>query len=54
MLVKFLANTREIKSITNYNENITLTLKSGEKVALKAENRDDDSVMETLLAYLRN
>ena len=54
MLVKFLANTREIKSITNYNENITLTLKSGEKVALKAENRDDDSVMETLLRYLRN
>lgn len=53
MLAKFLATKKGIKLITNYNENITLTLENGEKVALKSEDRDDDSVLETILEYLR-
>ena len=53
MLVKILANARNLKAITNYNENITLTLDSGEKVSLKAEGRDDDNIMEAILTYLR-
>lgn len=53
MLVKFLATQKGVKLITNYNENITLNLESGEKVALKSDERDDDSIMETILGYLR-
>ncbi|MGX2982830.1 transcription-repair coupling factor [Helicobacter sp. 23-1045] len=53
MLVKILANARGLKAITNYNENITLTLENGEKVSLKAEERDDENIMEAILAYLR-
>ncbi|MGX3010376.1 transcription-repair coupling factor [Helicobacter sp. 23-1044] len=53
MLVKILANARGLRAITNYNENITLTLENGEKVSLKAEERDDESIMEAILTYLR-
>lgn len=53
MLVKFLATQKGIKLITNYNENITLNFESGEKVALKSNERDDDSILETILGYLR-
>lgn len=53
MLVKFLALSRGIATIINYNENITLMLENNEKKMLKAEGRDDDSIMEAILAYLR-
>lgn len=52
MLVKFLATQKGIKLITNYNENITLSFENGEKVALKSDEKDDDSVIEAVLKYL--
>ncbi len=52
MLVKFLATQKGAKLITNYNENITLSLENGEKIALKSDERDDDSILETILGYL--
>lgn len=52
MVVKFRANRANIALISNYNENITLTLQSGEKVSLKSKERDDDSVLEAILEHL--
>lgn len=53
MLVKFLANARRIKAITNYEQNITLTLENDEKLKLLAKEKDDDSVIEAILEYLQ-
>lgn len=53
MLVKFLATQKEVKLISNYEQNITITLENGEKITLKSEEKDDDSVMERILEYLR-
>ena len=53
MLIKFLANSLGLKSLMNYGEKITIVQKSGEKITLNAPERDDRSVLETLLAHLR-
>lgn len=53
MLVKFLATQKEVKLISNYEQNITLSFENGEKIALKSDEKDDDSVMERILEYLR-
>lgn len=53
MLVKFLATQKGVKLISNYEQNITLSFENGEKITLKSEEKDDDSVMERILEYLR-
>ncbi len=53
MLVKFLASQKGVKLLSNYEQNIALSFENGEKVALKSEEKDDDSVMETILGYLQ-
>ncbi len=52
-MIKFLANERGFKAISNFAENITLTRENGEKVAVKAKERDDDSIVEAILTHLR-
>lgn len=52
MLVKFLATQKGVRLISNYEQNITLTLENGEKISLKSDERDDDSILEAVLKYL--
>lgn len=52
MLVKFLATQKGVRLISNYEQNITLTLENGEKISLKSDEKDDDSVIEAVLKYL--
>lgn len=52
MLVKFLATQKGVRLISNYEQNITLVLENGEKISLKSDEKDDDSVIEAVLKYL--
>lgn len=52
MLVKLLATKKGIKFLSNYEQNITLTQENGEKITLKSQEKDDDSIIETLLEFL--
>ena len=51
--LKILAIKREIKSLSNYKENITIVYENGEKIYLKARSKDDDDILNTLLSFLR-
>ena len=53
MIIKFLATQNGVKLISNYEQNIAITLENGEKVALKSEEKDDDNIIDTILTYLR-
>lgn len=53
MIVKILATSKEIKSISNYGQNITLLDKNDDKTLLKSKSKDDDDILDTLLVYLR-
>ena len=50
--IKVLAS-KHYKAISNYEVNIALTDKAGEKTLLKAPSKDDDDILETLLIFLR-
>lgn len=52
IIIKILAS-KEFKAISNYEANIALTPKEGEKIIIKAPSKDDDDILETLLIYLR-
>ena len=52
IIIKILAN-KDYKAISNYEANISLTPKEGEKILLKAPSKDDDDVLETVLIFLR-
>lgn len=52
IIIKILAS-KDFKAISNYESNISLTPKTGEKILLKAKSKDDDDILETLLLYLR-
>ncbi len=52
IIIKILAS-KEFKAISNYEANIALTPKTGEKILLKAPSKDDDDILETILIYLR-
>ncbi|RDU65430.1 transcription-repair coupling factor [Helicobacter sp. MIT 14-3879] len=53
ILIKFIANTLNIKAILNYNQHITIILKNDEKVMFDASDIDDDSILDAVLEYLR-
>lgn len=55
ILIKLLANTLEIKSISNYNQHISISFYDEKRgvVRLEADEVDDDSVVEKILLYLR-
>lgn len=53
MIVKILASKHEVKAISNYAQNITITYEDETKTNLKAKSKDDDDILDTLLVYFR-
>ncbi|WP_234697148.1 transcription-repair coupling factor [Nitrosophilus alvini] len=53
VIMKILAIQNNIKSISNYNENITILYTDEKKEHLKARSKDDDDIVDTVLRYLR-
>ena len=53
IVIKIMATQQEFKSISSYEQNITLTKIDGIKVALKSPSKDDDDVLAEILRYLR-
>ncbi|NHB14701.1 transcription-repair coupling factor [Helicobacter pylori] len=51
--LKILANQLGILKLSNFNQNITLTYGDEHKESLKAPNKDDNDILETLLKHLR-
>ncbi|KIM09192.1 MAG: transcription-repair coupling factor [Sulfurovum sp. PC08-66] len=54
MALKRMALALEIKSISNYGENIAITYRNETKESLKARSKDDDDILDALLKFLRN
>ena len=54
MVIKLLALQKDIKSISNYGQNITLTYFNDSKETIKADSKDDDDIIKSTLFYLRN
>jgi transcription-repair coupling factor (superfamily II helicase) len=52
--IKVLAKEKEIKSISNYGENITLLYNKDKKEFIKAPAKDDDIILETIINKLKN
>lgn len=52
-LIKILGNQHEVKSISNYEQNITLTFRNGNRESLRAASKDDDDVLDCILCNLR-
>ncbi len=54
MLIKFMANELNIKTIMNYNQHITIIYNDTNKIKFDANELDDSSILESTLEYLRN
>jgi transcription-repair coupling factor (superfamily II helicase) len=52
--IKVLASNKGIKSISNYGENITFIYQDGKKEFFKAEAKDDEIILETILKKLKS
>ncbi|HIE35481.1 MAG TPA: DEAD/DEAH box helicase, partial [Campylobacterales bacterium] len=53
VIIKILGLKSKIKSISNYNENITIEYSDGKKEFLKARSKDDDDLIDVVLQRLR-
>jgi transcription-repair coupling factor (superfamily II helicase) len=53
MVIKLLCIQNKIKTVGNYNENITFTYADETKQNIKARSKDDDDVIDTTLKFLR-
>lgn len=53
MIVKILASSHQVKSISNYAQAITITYEDDKKTHLKAKSKDDDDILDTLLVHFR-
>ncbi len=53
IVIKILAMQKNIKTISNYQQNITLIGFNDTKFILKSPSKDDDDIIETVLKYLR-
>ncbi|MFP6317822.1 transcription-repair coupling factor [Helicobacter pylori] len=51
--LKILANQLGIIKLSNFNQNITITYSDEKKESLKAQSKDDNDILETLLKHLR-
>ncbi|MFK5881193.1 MAG: transcription-repair coupling factor [Sulfurospirillum sp.] len=51
--IKILASLKDIVSISNYMQNITIKYKDEKKSLLKARSKDDDDLIDTILRFLR-
>jgi transcription-repair coupling factor (superfamily II helicase) len=53
MKIKVLAKEKNIKSISNYAENITIIYDEDKKEFFKAEAKDDEIILESILKKLK-
>jgi transcription-repair coupling factor (superfamily II helicase) len=53
MKIKVLAKEQNIKSISNYSENITIIYDENKKEFFKAEAKDDEIILESILKKLK-
>lgn len=53
MVIKLLALEKEIKSIMNYGQNITMVYHNEKKEMVKSDSKDDDDIIRATLKYLR-
>jgi len=54
MVIKMLALDKQIRSISNYGQSITITYQNESKESIKSDSKDDDDVIKATLFYLRN
>lgn len=54
MVIKLMALDKEIKIISNYNENIMVEFQNSTKKSLKSRSKDDDDILSALLNFLRS
>ena len=52
--IKILANKQNIKSISNYNENILIVYNDSKKQTLKAPAKDDEIILESIFKKLQD
>jgi len=53
MVMKLLGISKNIKSISNYGQNITFTYTNDTKESIKSSSKDDDDIIKATLSYLR-
>ncbi len=51
--IKILATLKNILSISNYGQNITVKFDNDKKELLKSRSKDDDDIIDTVLRFLR-
>lgn len=54
IIIKILSRERNVKSIMNYGQNITLILEDERKVSLTSKSKDDDDILAAVLEKLRS
>ncbi|WP_024790876.1 MULTISPECIES: DEAD/DEAH box helicase [unclassified Lebetimonas] len=52
--IKIMASEKNIKSISNYNENISIIYNNEKKEIIKAPSKDDEIILESILNKLKN
>jgi transcription-repair coupling factor (superfamily II helicase) len=53
MVMKVMCLEKKIKTVMNFNQNITLEYTNGSKETLQSKSKDDDDIIATVLHYLR-
>lgn len=53
MVMKVMCLEKKIKTVMNFNQNITLEYLNGSKESLQSKSKDDDDIIATVLHYLR-
>ncbi len=51
--IKILSSLKDIVSVSNYTQNITIKYTDERKTLLKARSKDDDDLIDTILRFLR-
>jgi len=51
--IKILSSLKDIVSVSNYMQNITIKYSDERKTLLKARSKDDDDLIDTILRFLR-
>ncbi|MDY0321977.1 MAG: transcription-repair coupling factor [Arcobacteraceae bacterium] len=54
ILIKIKALSKNIKTISNFEQNITITYNDGKKDTIKTPSKDDDDIINTTMKYLNN
>ena len=54
MVIKLLSLEKNIKTVTNYGQNVTFIYNNDSKETIKSDSKDDDDIVKAVLFYLRN